>query len=157
VSIVRHDTCPRGLSCATTEDEPDCGHEPTPLRERLFIVAVWLVMLIGFAALCMTDARAGDLPASCRLEGAPTPRPDWCRPGWSCRPTAEDNALGICLVDLKAAIASCSTSKYGWCAGGGFTFGATPVSVEADGKPADFQMRWQPSLGFSLTWGRRLP
>jgi hypothetical protein len=115
------------------------------------ILALTLALSIPAVAI------AGELPPSCRLEGAPTPRPEWCRPGWACRPTGEDNALGICLADLKVAIASRSTSKYGWCAGGGFTFGATPVSVETDGKPADFQMRWQPSLGFSLTWGRRLP
>ena len=120
-------------------------------------LAALAVALVTSACPLSAPAFAGDLPPSCRLEGAPAPRPEWCKPGWSCRPTPEDNALGICLADLKAAAASRSTSKYGWCAGGGFTFGATPISVETDGKPADFQMRWQPSLGFSLTWGRRLP
>lgn len=97
---------------------------------------------------------AADLPATCRLETPATPRPEWCRPGWACRPTEEDKALGRCITDLEEALAGCGFSKWGWCAGAGPFFGAVPTTVERAGEAFSYDLRF--GFGATFSWGRRI-
>jgi hypothetical protein len=125
-------------------------------RWRAIVTAALLSCSVFF--ISSEVAKAEDLPRSCRLETPATPRPEWCPAGWSCRPRAEDEALGICITDLERVLADAARArKWGWTAGAGPFFGAVPTTVQRAGEPDAFSYDLRFGFGVTFAWGRRLP
>lgn len=104
-----------------------------------------LCVLICIFSIATASTSAIAAPPS----GVPVGRPDWCRPGYECIPTADLADATEQLIRLRTDLAAAKAKVRHWGLTAGFNLGVGAVTDE------NFRTHIVPTGGFGISYGWR--